>query len=114
MAERNSLSAYRFTAVMVAQFIIQVLLLPLVLIAGGGDKARGFENVMTVFAIVGTVFFLITFFTTRERVVPTPGQRSSIRQDIVDLLGNRPWVVMLVLTILVFITLALKGGMYVF
>lgn len=114
MAERNSLSAYRFTAVMVAQFIIQVLLLPLVLIAGGGDKALGFQNVMTVFAIVGTVFFLITFFTTRERVVPAPTQRSSIRQDIVDLLGNRPWVVMLVLTILVFITLALKGGTYVY
>jgi len=114
MPERNSLSAYRFTAVMVAQFIIQALLLPLVLIFGGGDKALGFKNIMTVFAIVGTVFFLITFFTTRERVVPAPSQRSSIRQDIVDLLGNRPWVVMLVLTILVFVTLALKGGMYVF
>ena len=36
MAERNSLSSYRFVAVMVAQFIIQVLLLPLVLILGGG------------------------------------------------------------------------------
>ncbi|MCC2954149.1 MFS transporter [Massilia sp. IC2-477] len=114
MAERNSLSAYRFTAVMVAQFIIQVLLLPLVLILGDGDKARGFENTMTVFAIVGTIFFLVTFFTTRERIVPAPSQRSSIGQDIVDLLGNRPWVVMLVLTILVFVTLALKGGMYVF
>ncbi|MGE8263241.1 MAG: MFS transporter, partial [Stenotrophomonas sp.] len=32
MAQRNSLSAYRFVAVMIAQFIIQVLLLPLVLI----------------------------------------------------------------------------------
>ncbi len=30
MEQRNSLSAYRFVAVMVAQFIIQVLLLPLV------------------------------------------------------------------------------------
>ncbi len=114
MAERNSLSAYRFTAVMVAQFIIQVLLLPLVLILGGDDKALGFKNIMTVFALVGTVFFLITFFTTRERIVPAPSQRSSIRQDIADLLGNRPWVIMLVLTILVFVTLALKGGMYVF
>jgi len=42
MAERNSLSSYRFVAVMVAQFVIQVLLLPLVLILGSGDKARGF------------------------------------------------------------------------
>ena len=65
MAERNSLSSYRFVAVMVAQFVIQVLLLPLVLILGGGDKVQGFHNTMALFAVVGTVFFLITFFTTQ-------------------------------------------------
>jgi len=114
MAQRNSMSSYRFVAVMIAQFIIQVLLLPLVLIAGGGDQAVGFENTMAVFAAVGTVFFLITFFTTRERVVPEAAQKSTVRQDLADLAKNRPWQLMLVLTILVFITLALKGGMYVY
>lgn len=114
MADRNSLSAYRFVAVMVAQFIIQALLLPLVLILGDGDKAVGFENTMTLFAWVGIVFFLITFITTKERVKTISGQTSSIRQDIADLLKNRPWLIMLILTVLVFITLALKGGMYIF
>ncbi|MDR0184072.1 MFS transporter [Lysobacter arvi] len=114
MAQRNSLSAYRFVAVMVAQFIIQALLLPLVLILGDGDKVRGFHNTMMLFAIVGTVFFLITFVTTKERIVPAPEQKSSVKQDLADLARNRPWVVMLMLTILVFMTLALKGGMYVY
>jgi Na+/melibiose symporter-like transporter len=114
MADRNSLSAYRFVAVMVAQFIIQALLLPLVLILGDGDKAVGFENTMTLFACVGIVFFLITFITTRERVQTIAAQSSSIRQDIADLLHNKPWLIMLILTVLVFITLALKGGMYIF
>jgi len=114
MQERNSLSAYRFVAVMIAQLIIQVLLLPLVLILGGGDKVVGFQNTMIIFAVAGTICFLITFFTTRERIVPTAAQRSSVRQDVVDLLGNKPWVVMLLLTILVFITLALKGGLYIY
>jgi Na+/melibiose symporter-like transporter len=114
MADRNSLSAYRFVAVMVAQFIIQALLLPLVLILGDGDKAVGFENTMTLFAWVGIVFFLITFITTKERVKTISGQTSSIRQDVSDLLKNRPWLIMLILTVLVFITLALKGGMYIF
>jgi Na+/melibiose symporter-like transporter len=50
MAERNSLSAYRFVAVMLAQFIIQVLLLPIVLMLGNGDKAEGFHNAMILFA----------------------------------------------------------------
>lgn len=114
MAERNSLSSYRFVAVMVAQFIIQVLLLPLVLIMGDGDKAVGFEKTMTVFAIVGTIFLLITFFTTRERIVPKPEQKSSVLQDLGDLVKNKPWIVMLIVTILIFVNLALKGGMYVY
>lgn len=114
MAQRNSLSAYRFVAVMIAQFIIQVLLLPLVLILGDGDRVLGFERVMTVFAAVGTVFFLITFATTRERIVPAKEQTAGVLQDLSDLLRNRPWKVMLALTILVFINLSLKGGTYVY
>ncbi|WP_291103771.1 MULTISPECIES: MFS transporter [unclassified Flavobacterium] len=114
MAERNSLSSYRFVAVMVAQFIIQVLLLPLVLIFGDGDKAVGFKTTMTIFAIVGSIFLIITFLTTKERIVPTQEQKSSVKQDLKDLIKNKPWVAMLFLTILIFITLALKGGMYIY
>jgi len=42
MSERNSISSYRFVAVMIAQFIVQGLLLPLVLILGDGDKTDRF------------------------------------------------------------------------
>src|SRR5690606_34635247 len=105
MKERNSLASYRFTAVMVAQFIIQVLLLPLALSLGDGDKANGFEKVMLVFAITGVICFIITFLTTRERVVPPKEQKTPILQDLADLSKNKPWIIMLVMTILVFITL---------
>lgn len=114
MGERNSLSSYRFVAVMVAQFIVQVLLLPLVLILGEGNQAEGFKITMGIFAVVGVIFLLITFLTTKERIVPTAEQTSSIKQDLADLLKNKPWIAMLILTILVFITLALKGGIYVY
>jgi Na+/melibiose symporter-like transporter len=114
MKERNSLSSYRFVAVMVAQFIIQSLLLPLVLSVGHGDKAVGFEKVMMIFAITGVICFIITFLTTRERIVPAQTEKSSIKQDLTDLSKNKPWLIMLALTILVFITLALKGGMYIY
>jgi len=114
MKQRNSLSAYRFVAVMVAQFIIQSLLLPLVLSVGHGDKAIGFEKVMLFFSITGVVCFIITFLTTKERITPAQTEKSSIRTDLKDLSLNKPWVIMLLLTILVFITLALKGGMYIY
>ncbi|MEJ8841418.1 glycoside-pentoside-hexuronide (GPH):cation symporter [Lacibacter sp. H375] len=114
MKERNSLSAYRFVAVMFAQFFVQVFMLPIIVAAGGGDKAIGIEKVMTWLAIIGTVMLLITFFTTKERIVPKPEQKSSLKEDLADLFKNKPWVIMLVLTILVFITLAMKGGSYVY
>jgi len=114
MGERNSISSYRFVAVMFAQFFVQVFMLPIIISAGHGDKAAGIETVMTWMAIVGTIMLLITFFTTRERIVPTLEQKSSIKEDLSDLMKNKPWLIMLSLTILVFITLAMKGGSYVF
>jgi len=114
MSDRNSLSSYRFVAVMVAQFIVQVLLLPLVLTVGDGDQAVGFQRVMKFFAIVGTILFIITFLTTKERIVPRSEQRSTIGEDLADLARNRPWMLTLFVTVLVFIGLALKGGMYIF
>jgi glycoside/pentoside/hexuronide:cation symporter, GPH family len=114
MGERNSMSAYRFVAVMFAQFFVQVFMLPIIEFAGGGDKAIGIEKVMTVLAIIGTVMLLITFFTTRERIVPTPEQKSTLKKDLLDLFNNRPWILILFVTTLLFITLAMKGGSYVF
>lgn len=114
MKERNSLSSYRFVAVMFSQFFVQVFMLPIIISAGNGDKATGIETVMTWLAIIGTVMLLITFFTTRERIVPKPEQASTLREDLSDLTGNRPWIIMLILTTLVFITLAMKGGSYVY
>lgn len=114
MGDRNSLSSYRFVAVMFAQFFVQVFMLPIIESAGGGDKAVGIEIVMTWLAIIGTVMLLITFFTTRERIVPKPEQKSSLTEDLKDLFKNKPWVIILAVTTLLFVTLAMKGGSYVY
>ena len=114
MKERNSISSYRFVAVMFAQFFVQVFMLPIIIYAGEGDKAVGIEIVMTWLAVIGTIMLLITFFTTKERVVPTDEQQSTVKDDLLDLIKNKPWVIMLVLTTLTFISLAMKGGSYVY
>lgn len=114
MKERNSLSAYRFVAVMFAQFFVQVFMYSIIISAGHGDKAAGIEKVMTWLAIIGTVMLIITFLTTKERIVPKPEQKSTLKEDLGDLFKNKPWIIMLLLTTLVFITLAMKGGAYVY
>ncbi|MBC7720907.1 MAG: MFS transporter [Pedobacter sp.] len=118
MKERNSIGAYRFVAVMFAQFFVQVFMYNFIIKAGGGDsieaKAIGIAKVMTVLAIIGTIMLIICFFTTKERVIPKPEQKSSLKEDLTDLFKNKPWIIMLVVTTLVFITLAMKGGSYVY
>ncbi|MES2775642.1 MAG: MFS transporter [Bacteroidota bacterium] len=118
MKERNSIGAYRFVAVMFAQFFVQVFMYNFIIKAGGGEsieaKAIGIAKVMTVLAIIGTVMLIICFLTTRERVIPKPDQKSTLKEDLSDLSKNKPWVIMLVVTTLVFITLAMKGGSYVY
>ena len=114
MKERNSISAYRFVAVMFAQFFVQVFMLPIIMYAGDGDKAMGIEITMSWLAVVGTILLLITFITTKERIVPTQEQSSSLLEDIKDLIKNIPWVIMLTVTTLLFITLSMKGGAYVY
>jgi len=114
MKERNSISAYRFVAVMFAQFFVQVFMLPIINYVGGGDKALGIEITMTWLAIIGTILLIITFITTKERIVPKPEQKSSLQEDVKDLIKNTPWLIMLSVTILLFTTLAMKGGAYVY
>ena len=114
MKERNSISAYRFVAVMFAQFFVQVFMLPIINYVGDGDKALGIEITMTWLAIIGTILLIITFITTKERIVPKPEQKSSLQEDVKDLIKNIPWLIMLSVTILLFTTLAMKGGAYVY
>ena len=114
MKERNSMSSYRFVAVMFAQFFVQVFMYPIILKVGDGDKALGIETVMTYLAIIGTFLLIVTFLTTKERVIPKPEQRSSLKEDILDLSSNTPWIIMLSVTTLLFITLSMKGGAYIY
>jgi GPH family glycoside/pentoside/hexuronide:cation symporter len=116
--ERTSLNAYRFVAVNLAQLIVAGFTLPLVAKfaasygIGATARATGWQITMGIWAVVCVVFFLITFATTRERVEATVEHRSSLKQDFADLLANRPWLVMFVMTLIHFTILSLRGGAF--
>lgn len=111
--ERTSLSSYRFFFAMCASFLVQGFTLPLVAKFGGGNPQHGWTMTIGLFASLSIIFFIITFFSAKERIRPDPKQKSSPRQDFADLLQNAPWKSMFVLTLFLFITLALWGsGMF--
>jgi len=110
MAERTSLATWRFLAAMTAQFLVQFLTLDLVARLGRGDAATGFQLTMAVWGAIAVALFTITFATTRERVVPDPQQATSLKQDVLDLLGNPNWIALALATVFIFICLAMRGG----
>jgi GPH family glycoside/pentoside/hexuronide:cation symporter len=65
---------------------------------------------MMIFCSLAVVFFVITFFTTKERVKPDPKQKTSLKQDISDLTHNPAWLAIFFLTVFIFIYLALRGS----
>jgi glycoside/pentoside/hexuronide:cation symporter, GPH family len=109
--ERTKLNSYRFVSVNVAQFAVGGLTLPLVAtFAQGADRAHGWQVTMTIWAACCLVLFLVTFFTTKERIKPIVETNSSPRQDFADLLKNGPWIALVLYTLFQFAMLALRGG----
>ncbi|MDR7297836.1 Na+/melibiose symporter-like transporter [Pelomonas aquatica] len=109
--ERTKLNSYRFVSVNVAQFIVGGFTLPLVAkFAQGHDRAHGWQVTMTIWAAVCLLLFLVTFFTTKERIKPVVETHASPKQDFADLLKNGPWIALVCYTVFNFGMLALRGG----
>ena len=110
--ERNSITSIRFVAATIAQFIVQGLTLPLVgkFAGANGDKGHGWLCTISLFAAIGFIFFIITFFSARERITPPASQKTDTRKDIRDVFHSIPWRAMFILTLFLFATLAMWGS----
>ena len=110
--ERNSITSIRFVAATIAQFIVQGLTLPLVgkFAGANGDKGHGWLCTISLFAVIGFIFFIITFFSARERITPPASQKTDTRKDIRDVFHSIPWRAMFILTLFLVTTLAMWGS----
>jgi Na+/melibiose symporter-like transporter len=63
-----------------------------------------------LWAVLCLVLFLVTFFTTRERIQPPPQQKSDVKADFGALIINSPWIVMALMTLFHFAMLSFRGG----
>lgn len=108
--ERTSITSIRFMGSTIAQFVVQGLTLPLVSKFGGGDDRHGWLCTIGLFAAVCLVCFIVIFLSARERIAPPPHQKTNIREDVRELVASVSWRSMFVLTLFVFITLAMWGS----
>ena len=114
MAERNSISSIRFIVVTLATLAIQGFALPMVNHFGEGDSAKGYQITMGIFSVLAIIFLLITFFTTKERIKPAVKEPMPLKQDISDLLKNRPWLIMFLVFIMLFIFLGIRNSILLY
>ena len=108
--ERTSISSYRQIAANSAGFIVQSLAIPLVGFLGGSNSARGYQLTMGLLSILSVVFFVISFFVTKERIQPDPQQKTSLGQDFSDLFSNRAWVALFLVTLFYFSAIVVRGS----
>src|SRR5215469_11944782 len=108
--ERTSISSYRQIAANSAGFIIASLAIPMVKFFGHGNDARGYQLTMGLLSALSVIFFIVAFFCTRERIQPDPRQKTSLVQDLSDLLQNRPWAMLFLATLFYFAAIVVRGN----
>jgi GPH family glycoside/pentoside/hexuronide:cation symporter len=75
------------------------------------NQKRGYSNSIYVLSAFLSLFMFITFYTTRERVQPPATQKTNLKQDLYDLVRNKPWLVLLIIGLMFTIYNSLKQGM---
>ncbi|MEN8139461.1 MAG: MFS transporter, partial [Bacteroidota bacterium] len=80
------------------------------------NESKGFQGVMIVYGIMAIVMFLVTFYSTKERVAPPKEQKADTKKDFKDLVGNGPWLLLLAVGIVSLAYIAIRYGsiMYYF
>ncbi|KPL11014.1 MAG: hypothetical protein AMS26_20910 [Bacteroides sp. SM23_62] len=114
--ERTSLSSYKFVFAYAAGLMVQALLIPMVEKLGQGNEAQGYQLSMTGLGIICVIALLISFTSTRERVKPDPKVKTSLKNDLKDILQNRPWLILFGCTAMLYIYIGIRSAsvMYYF
>jgi GPH family glycoside/pentoside/hexuronide:cation symporter len=108
--ERTVLSSYRFFAAFFATLLVQLFALSMVDWFGNGNAAVGWQWTMTVLSTIAVILFFITFATTKERVHPPREQKTPLKQDMVGLFTNKPWVLIAGATVFQLFYYGMRGG----
>lgn len=109
-AERTSVSQYRFAFAFIGQFIAGAVTLGLVEYFGSGNEAIGWRMVMVLYGIVAAALLFGTFSLTKERVLPKVSKQNRIKDDLKDLMKNKPWILMGLATFFQLTFIVMRGS----
>ena len=112
--QRTTLISFRFIAAFAGTTLVNWLTLDLVRWFGGGDDALGWQLTLGMYGLIAIACFVTVFATTRERIQPVMQQPAPVRQDVMDLLQNRAWLVLFALALIIMVTIVMRSGSLVY
>ncbi len=77
------------------------------------DQQQGYGKSIYALSVVLVLCLFITYYYTRERVAPPKGQENNLKRDFIDLIHNKPWLVLLFIGLLFNTYNAIKQGITV-
>jgi glycoside/pentoside/hexuronide:cation symporter, GPH family len=77
------------------------------------DQKKGYSNSIYLLSVFLSLFLILTFITTKERVQPPKEQKTSLGRDLKDLIRNRPWIILLIIGLLFNVYNSIKQGIVV-
>lgn len=107
--ERAGLNSYRFVFAFIGQLIVTGTALTLANYFGKGDNVKGYQYTLVLFSVISFILFMITFKTTKERVMPPKEQKQNLKEDLKNLFRNRPWVILFFVGIISFVMFAMQN-----
>lgn len=108
--QRISLQSYRFVLATAGGMLSTVLMMPLVNLLGGEDKAFGFQAGIGVLALAAVLMLAFCFATTKERVSDEGTVKGTMREDLRDIFQNDQWRIVGWLTLLNILAVSVRGG----
>ncbi|MGV7206679.1 MFS transporter [Oxalobacteraceae bacterium A2-2] len=106
--ERSVVNGLRFIFAFAGSTLVTAATPALVSWLGQGNERLGWQLTMLAWAALASCLFIVTFLNTRERVAPVAAQRSNVMQDVRDLAGNRPWMALFFLALIIMVTITLR------
>ncbi len=112
---RTELSSYRMLFAFGGSLLALLLIEPLVgWFSRGSTPQTGWQAAVATLAVVATAFLFCTYAWTRERVRPVRTERTPLRDDLKDLMRNRPWWILLGAGIAALIFNSIRDGAAVY
>jgi GPH family glycoside/pentoside/hexuronide:cation symporter len=108
--ERTSVQSWRFALAMLGGALVAAATLPMVEFFGRGNEQKGFQMAMVVMSVVAVACFIACYALTHEREEIEQEEKQGIVRDFVSLLANDQWRLIALITFLLLVSVAMRGG----